>query len=65
VGPGRHSGPYCASIGALQDLCAQAGVQFIAQLRREDFLAAGVSQLDAGLFASAAEPFDAVILNPP
>lgn len=53
------------TVEALHDLCDKAGVRFSAELRREDFLVAGVSELDAGLFATATEPFDAAILNPP
>lgn len=50
---------------ALDELCAAAGVAFKAELCRADFLAAGVDQLDPGLFAADGTSFDAAILNPP
>ena len=51
--------------GALRELCDSAGMRFAAELRAEDFLAAGIGQLEGGLLDVADEPFDAAILNPP
>lgn len=50
---------------ALADVCEAAGVQFKSDLRHEDFLAAGVGQVEASLFVKPIDPFDAVIMNPP
>src|SRR6202034_3040926 len=53
------------TVEALEKLCDSAGVAFTAELCFEDFLAAGVSQIDGGLFAVESARFDAAILNPP
>ncbi len=48
-----------------QQTCDEAGVSCDVQLRREDFIEAGVRMLDGGLFSPDLERFDAAILNPP
>jgi adenine-specific DNA-methyltransferase len=53
------------TVDALGELCASAGVTFAADVRCDDFLASGVSQLTGGLFGVDDAPIDAVILNPP
>jgi adenine-specific DNA-methyltransferase len=53
------------TVDALGELCASAGVAFAADMRCDDFLASGVSQVAGGLFGVDDAPFDAVILNPP
>lgn len=45
--------------------CKRAGVGFTSEIRREDFIGAGVSMLRGGLFPALVEEFDAAILNPP
>jgi adenine-specific DNA-methyltransferase len=48
-----------------QQTCDAAGVRCEAQLRREDFIEAGVRMLVGGFFSPDLERFDAAILNPP
>jgi adenine-specific DNA-methyltransferase len=48
-----------------QQICDAAGVCCEAQLRREDFIEAGVQMLVGGFFSPELERFDAAILNPP
>jgi adenine-specific DNA-methyltransferase len=48
-----------------QQTCASAGVECEVQLRREDFIEAGVRMLDGGFFGPELDRFDAAILNPP
>ena len=45
--------------------CRAAGIRFRSEIQREDFIAAGVSALRGGFFASPVEEFDCAILNPP
>ena len=47
-----------------QQTCDAAGVGCEAQLRREDFIEAGVQMLDGGFFSPELERFDAAILEP-
>jgi adenine-specific DNA-methyltransferase len=49
---------------ALGELCEEAGTSFSPDIRQGDFLADGVAQLDAGLFA-VPEEFDVIVMNPP
>jgi adenine-specific DNA-methyltransferase len=53
------------TVEALSGLSEQAGIAFEAAIYHEDFLAAGVEQMDCGLFGTVADRFDAAILNPP
>lgn len=52
------------TMDALGELCEGAGVSFNPDIRQRDFLADGVDQLSAGMFA-VPEEFDAIVLNPP
>ena len=52
------------TMDALTELCDSAGIRFAAEIRQQDFLADGVNQLAAGLFA-VPEEFDLVVMNPP
>lgn len=45
--------------------CEAFGIRFHAEIREEDFIAAGVAATQGGLFASPPELFDCAILNPP
>jgi adenine-specific DNA-methyltransferase len=53
------------TLKSCQQTCDAAGVCCEAQLRRDDFLEAGVRMLDGGFFSPELERFDAAILNPP
>jgi adenine-specific DNA-methyltransferase len=53
------------TLGSCRALCEHTGIRFEAEVRHEDFIAAGVDALRGGLFARAREDFDAAILNPP
>jgi adenine-specific DNA-methyltransferase len=53
------------SLAVCTSSCANAGIQFTASVRHEDFVACSVEALDAGLFSRRAIAFDAAILNPP
>lgn len=52
------------TMDALGELCTQARVRFFPDIRQSDFLADGVGQASAGMFA-VPEEFDAIVLNPP
>jgi adenine-specific DNA-methyltransferase len=52
------------TMDALGELCNDVGVGFSAEICQSDFLADGVDQLGAGMFAER-EGFDAIVLNPP
>jgi len=45
--------------------CERSGIQFSADLRNEDFIAAVASLVRSDLFDSSQTPFNAAILNPP
>jgi len=45
--------------------CQQFGIEFAHDLISEDFIEAGVSMLEQGLFSPKLRPFGYVILNPP
>jgi adenine-specific DNA-methyltransferase len=48
-----------------QTACEQAGIRFTADVREQDFIEAGTSQLDGGLFGALPDRFNYAILNPP
>ncbi|HEX8440941.1 Eco57I restriction-modification methylase domain-containing protein, partial [Archangium sp.] len=48
-----------------EELCARYGVRFESTVHHANFIHAGVSLLDEGLFASDHPEFDCTILNPP
>jgi adenine-specific DNA-methyltransferase len=52
------------TMATLAELCDIAGIDFIGDIRQQDFLADGVNQLAAGLLVMP-EEFDAIIMNPP
>jgi len=54
-----------ATLEACRDHCERGDVSFAAEVRREDFVAAGVEMLGGGLFAPKPESYDCAILNPP
>jgi adenine-specific DNA-methyltransferase len=58
--------PYLENaLGRCKAACTKAGIAFRGEVRANDFVAAGVSQTDEGLFAGGAERFTHAILNPP
>ncbi|HYO55887.1 Eco57I restriction-modification methylase domain-containing protein, partial [Archangium sp.] len=48
-----------------KDMCERYGVRFESEVLHADFIQAGVSLLNGGLFASNRPEFDCTILNPP
>ena len=48
-----------------QEACEVVGIDCEWEVRRENFIEAGVRMLKGGLFSPARESFDAAILNPP
>ncbi len=53
------------TLRSCQRTCDAAGVNCKTQVRREDFIEAGVRMLVGGFFSPELERFDAAILNPP
>lgn len=53
------------TLGRCEAHCARESVRFDAKVHQEDFLDAGVSMLERGLFARERSTFNAAILNPP
>ncbi len=53
------------TVDALESLCSRAHVDFVAEIFLEDFLAAGIDEIEHGILPGSGGPFDAVILNPP
>jgi adenine-specific DNA-methyltransferase len=58
--------PYLSdTLAQCEAACDQAGIAFTSEVCQEDFIAAGVSMLEGGMFAPPRQRFDAAILNPP
>lgn len=64
IDPGLHDG-LRQTVAELAEVCSRLEVKFESEIRNTDFLAAGVNQLDGGLFCGQTASYDLVVMNPP
>jgi adenine-specific DNA-methyltransferase len=58
--------PYLENaLGCCEAACSQANIAFRGEARTDDFVQAGISRTEEGLFAAVAKSFTHAILNPP